>query len=922
MPVGVVFPRNTAEVSGGVEIAVRNKIPLLPRGGGSSLAGQAIGNALIMDFSRYMDKVIDIKIDEGVACVQPGVVLGNLNSVLAPMGMMFGPDPASADRATIGGVIGNNSTGAHSIVYGMTHDHVRSLEIVLSDSSLVEFGPIESGLGDAIKKGEKAGRLYGAVSGILNRYRNQISTRYPKTFRHVAGYNLHVLAGQKILNLASLIVGSEGTLGIITEAELALVQMPKEKGLAMVHFSDLRSALEAVPEILRSEPSAVEVLDKMLLDLTREKREYRGLLDFVEGDPEVVLLVEYSGENKRAILAGINELKQILWKAGHRDSVVVVIDPNQQARVWYVRKVGLGILMSVQGDEKPVPFIEDAAVPVEHLADYISEIKRFCHSLGVNRVAMYAHASAGCIHVRPLVNLKTGSGINQMRQIAEKSLELVVLYSGTTSGEHGDGIVRAEFLETLYGADLVNAFQEVKISFDPDNLMNPGKVIDPPKMDDDNLLRYGVKYETPLAIEPPIFQYREQVSFGQAIEMCNGAGVCRKLTSGVMCPSFRGTRDETHSTRGRANALRVAMMGFLGDGGMASRELYDVLDLCLSCQACRSECPSSVDVAKLKAEFLNNYYKDHGVPFKANVFGRIAEINRLGYPWRRLVNLGLENKSKLLSTLLGIEPSRELPKFSTQTFSSWYRNKNKGSQQDRRVVFFHDTFMEYNYPEIGKAAIGVLEQVGFEVILLENKKCCGRPAISKGLLGEARRLAEHNIKLLVPYAKQGIPIIGCEPSCLTTLAHEYPDLVPNEDAQIVSEMTMLIEDILVSSIEAGKFSLQFDQRDRRVLYHGHCHQKAEFGTGATVKLLQSIPGCKVEEIDAGCCGMAGSFGYEREHYQLSIKLAEEKLAPAIRSADQDVIVCASGTSCREQIKHVTGRVALHPIEVLYQAIRE
>jgi Fe-S oxidoreductase/FAD/FMN-containing dehydrogenase len=826
----------------------------------------------------------------------------------------------------MGGIIGNNATGAHSIVYGMTCDHTLAVDAVLSDGSRARFDAFDAdGWQARGKRPGLEGAIYRAIPGILERSAGQIAARYPRTFRHVAGYNLHKLVAADHPNLASLLVGSEGTLGITIEATLNCVRPPGLKRLALVHFSELRAALEAVPVMLKSDPSAIELLDRMLLGLTRDKIEYRRLLTFVEGDPEIVLIVEYAGEAEGELDAGITRLREKLAQINHRDPVVIVSDPVQQANVWFVRKVGLGILMSVRGDAKPIPFIEDAAVPVEHLADYITQIVDVAHQAGVERVAMYAHASAGCIHVRPLIDLKTADGVRQLHEIGQGSLGLVLKYGGTISGEHGQGFSRSEFSEPFFGPELVQAFREVKAAFDPAGIMNPGKIIDAPRMNDESLLRMGTGYAVPLAPPATRYDFESDGGFARAVEMCNGAGVCRKLGQGVMCPTFMVTRDETHSTRGRANALRSAMMGLLGPEGMTSRELYRVMELCLSCKACKNECPSVVDMAKLKAEFLYGYYREHGTPLRARLLGRIAALNRLGQPFWPLTNALLAGPGRWALTALGVHPERPLPRLAPQTFTQWYRQHK--SQQNRAapasqkpVVLFHDTFMQHNDPQIGQAAVKVLEAAGYDVIVLEQKKCCGRPAMSKGMLDEAARLAKHNIALLAPYAEQGIPIVGCEPSCVAALVDEYPDLVPGPQARAAAGMSMMIETFLAQESEAGRLKLRFDSAPRKVLLHGHCHQKALFSTAGTHAMLKLIPNCAVEEVESGCCGMAGAFGYETEHYEMSIALSEMYLAPTVRSASPETIIAAPGTSCREQIAHTTNRRALHPIEVLAAAL--
>ncbi|MCC6905463.1 MAG: FAD-binding protein, partial [Anaerolineae bacterium] len=780
MPVGVAFPRHAEEIAAAMEIAARHGVPVLPRGGGSSLSGQAIGHALILDTSRYMRAIEHVDTEARTVIVEPGVILGVLNRFLRGYGLTFGPDPASAERAAIGGVVANNATGAHSIVYGMTSDHVLELDAILADGSMARFDALngDTWAGRAKRPGLE-GTIYREVGSILERYQSAIASDTPATWRNVAGYNLRALAGQDAPNMARLLAGSEGTLAVITRATLNLVSLPKRRRLALVHFSDVRASLDAVPPMLESGTTAIELLDKMLLDLARANPEYRHLLTFVEGDPAIIQVVEFSGDTDAELEAGVERLKVILRRIGHHDPLVVLSDPRQQANVWAVRKVGLGIFQSMRGDPKPVAFIEDAAVPVESLGEYITELFEVCREAGVDRVGMYAHASAGCLHVRPVVNLKTAEGLRQMRRIAEGSLRLVKSVRGTISSEHGDGMVRGEFLPDLLGADLMQACREVKRAFDPHHRMNPGKIIDAPRMDDERLLRYGTAYSVPLAPLDTRLSFASDGGFAGAVEMCNGAGVCRKVEDGVMCPSYMVTLDEAHSTRGRANALRAAMTGALGPEGMTSPELYDVMSLCLSCKACKAECPSSVDVAKLKTEFLYRYQKKHGVPLRSWVFANIALLNRLVQPFAPLANLMLTGPLKWGVTLLGVHRERSLPRYTLQPFSAWfrrYRRTHPAPQNGREVVLFHDTFMQHNDPQIGQAAVKVLEAGGYTVHVLENHPCCGRPAVSKGMLDLARRLAEQNIRLLAPYAERGIPIVGCEPSCMAMLVDEYPDL--------------------------------------------------------------------------------------------------------------------------------------------------
>jgi FAD/FMN-containing dehydrogenase/Fe-S oxidoreductase len=916
MPIAVVWPKTSSDVCHVLDIARKHQVPVLPRGSGSSLAGQAIGEAIILDFSRHMDRVLEICPEEMWVKVEPGVVLGSLNHRLLSHRVMFGPDPASADRATIGGVIGNNAAGAHSILYGMSHDHLLECEVVLSDSNLVRFeGMDQTTLEQRGKKNTLEGKILRGIQEITQTYQREIQDRYPKTFRNVAGYNLNIITQQKKFNPSVMMAGSEGTLGIITSTKLNLVPVPAQKVLYLVHFEDLRAALECVPQILESRPSAVELIDQTLIRLARENPAYQSLLDSILGDPAAVLAVEYQGEQVLDIKGKETNLSTF-------GPVVPLPDPSQQTKLWTARKVGLGILLSKRGDAKPTTFIEDAAVPVEHLADYAIEIKRFGEEIGVGNTAFYAHASAGLLHIRPVVSLKDQRGLEQMRLLAEKSLELILKYGGTVTGEHGEGLLRGEFSQRQYGPVLTNAFKQVKELYDPEYLLNPGKIVNPPRMDQDELLRYGLKYSAKYIPDKTLLSFKEDQGFDRAIEMCNGAGVCRQLDDGVMCPSFKATRDESHSTRGRSNMLRAAISGKLGEKGLTSQELFQVLDLCLSCQACASECPSAVDMSKLKAEFTHQYYQEHGVPFRSWFFSHIAEISRFAQPFARLINPILKSPLKQLLPIIGIHPGRQMPDFTRERFTTWYHKQPDRSPQEGNngVVFFYDTFLEYNYPQIGQAVAKIFQKAGIDLIVLQEKADSGRPAYSKGLLKKSRRLAQKNIDLLSPYAEKGIPILGCEPTVIVMINKEYRDLLPGAKADLVARSSMLIEEYLLQELSAGRIEFSFDQQIRNVLYHGHCQQKAHFGTGSTVNLLKKIPYCEINEIQSTCCGMAGAFGYEKEHYQLSLEIAELGLAPQIRQSLPETIICASGTSCREQILHTTDREALHPLQVFADAL--
>ncbi len=923
-PIGVVFPRTADEVTAVHSIATRHGVPLLPRGAGSSLAGQTVGHALVMDCSRYMRGVVGINAEARTVRVQPGMVLGHLNRQVASLGLMFGPDPASSDRATIGGCLGNNATGMRSILYGMFGDHVRSVDVVLADGTRLQLGADTAA--HPVKERVEAG-----IREIVTANADEIVRRYPKTWRTVSGYALNKLDPQRI-DLAQLFAGAEGTLGTVVEVELGLVDRPPMTRIALVHYGEMRAALEAVPSMLEVEPSAIELMDKMLLDMTRAHPEFSRMLTFVEGDPEAVLAVEFFGSSAAELAGKVERLRECLRAGGHHEAVVVAETAAQMANVMNVRKAGLGLLMSMRGDHKPIELIEDAAVPVEHLADYVDGVREIVSSNGAT-MAVYAHASAGCLHIRPLLNLKSVEGLRQYRAIGSAVVDLVMSYGGTTSGEHGEGLLRGEFSARLFGPQLTEAFRQVKAAFDPQGLMNPGKVVDVGPMDNPAILRYGPAYTLPYAPEKTRLDWSADEGFAGAVEMCNGAGVCRKEGSGVMCPSFMATRDEADSTRARANALRLAMMGRLGPDGLADSRVKDVLDLCLSCKACKAECPSLVDMARLKAEFTAAYYDVHGIPLRAWIFGHIHRLNRLGSLMPGAANLVLKSAvGRWAFSRLGVSTQRQFPLLARERFSVWYKKQGKTIRPEvaadgyRLPILIADTYTEYNIPRLGQAVVRIAGAMGLALKVWGRREidCCGRPLISKGLLDDARWLATRNVKRMASAVARGERFMLIEPSCAAAFRDEYPDLVPGklrDDARRVAGAVITVEEWIAEAAERGLLTPeQFDSTPCEVVLHGHCYQRALWGTNAAHRALGLIPNCTVSELDDGCCGVAGSFGFEAEHYDLSMAIGEQRLLPGVRAAEQAIIV-ASGVSCREQIEHGTGREALHPVEVLAARLR-
>jgi FAD/FMN-containing dehydrogenase/Fe-S oxidoreductase len=920
-PLGVIIPRTHDDVAAAVTLACRSKLPLLPRGGGTSLAGQTVGSAFVIDFTKYMNRILEVNPEERYARVQPGVVLDQLNAGLKGTGLWFGPDVSTSNRATIGGMIGNNSCGARSIIYGLTVDHVRELRLLLANGEEACF----AGLSDDEWRGRCArdsfeGAVYRVVDRLALENRDEIRARYPKILRHVGGYNLDRFSNGGAKNLCSLIVGSEGTLASYSEAVINLVPTPKYKALGIVHFDDLIAAMDAVEEILQLEPVAIELADKTMLDLTRKQPAYARKMTFVEGDPAAILIVEFYGTSQEEVRNGLQRLEQRMQRTGTAACVVAADTPEAQANVWTIRKAGLGMLSSIRGDVKPIAFVEDTAVPPRHLGQYVARFRQILERHETS-AGFYGHASVGCLHIRPFLNIKEPAQVRSMVEIATAVKDLVVEYGGAMSSEHGDGLARSHWNRELFGDRLYAAFKEIKSAFDPSGIMNPGKIVDSPPMTS------NLRYEAGRS-EPEVKTYMDfdrEGGLAGAVEQCTGLGACRKAEEGTMCPSYRATRDEEHSTRGRANALRAALTGRLPHEGFTSHRMFEALDLCLECKACKTECEANVDMAKLKYEFLAHYNARHGVPLRARLFGSIAALSRVGSASAPVSNwiLGSPLFRHTVQRALGITPRRRLPAFSAQPFTRWLRSHTipKPAHARTKVVFFTDTFANYNEPASARAALKLLESTGAE-IAVPAVVCCGRPMISKGLLAQARANAEKNVAALIPYVEDGAWIVGCEPSCLMTLRDEYPDLLRSGASRKVAAHVLLLEEFLVRQLDEGLWKPGFKSAERTVLLHGHCHQKSLVGTAPSVRLLRMPPGFRVTEIASGCCGMAGSFGYEREHYALSMQIGELSLFPSIRKAPVEAEIVAAGISCRQQILHATGRKARHLAEVLAEALAD
>ena len=885
-PIGIVVPRSEEAARMAIAVAAEEGVPILPRGAGSSQCGQAVGAALVIDHTKYLNRILEI--DGECAVVQPGVVLDALNAALRPKGLWFPVDVSTSAQATLGGMAGNNSCGSRSIAYGNMVHNVRAIEACTVSGERWKFGPMDDAGGPPAYRD-----FLSRLKNLYARERAEIEARFPKVLRKVAGYNLEHL-GPPHANAAHLLVGSEGTLAYSERLHLKLSRIPPRRALGVCHFPKFYTAMDFAQHIVKLGPSAVELVDRTMIGLAREIGAFRKTVDaFIRGEPDAILLVEFSGEDDPA--PRLKRLVELMADLGLPGSVVEVTDAAQQRDIWEVRKAGLNIMMSMKGDGKPVSFIEDCAVPLEHLAEYTHRLTQVFEKHGT-RGTWYAHASVGTLHVRPVLDMRR-DGARKMRAIAEEACAMVKEFKGAYSGEHGDGLVRSEWIAPFFGPRLTAVLGEIKSWLDPKGLMNPGKIVDPPKMDSRELFRFKPGYET--RVSPTALDWSEWGGYDKAVEMCNNNGHCRKFDAGTMCPSYRATRDEMHLTRGRANTLRLALSGQLGDeGGQAVKE---ALELCVSCKGCKRECPTGVDMARMKIEFLAQYRKTHAPSLRERA---VAYLPRYA-PWAaRLAPLS-NLFARMTKSMLGFAAARDLPRWRTDVFPAIER-------PDADVVLFVDTFNRYFEPENARSALNVLEAAGYRVHA-PGAICCGRTFLSVGLVDEAKREARRFVQTLRPYAERGVPIVGLEPSCLFSLRDEFGGLLPQGDA--LAGNAFLFEEFLARDLSR----LQLRETKQKVLLHGHCHQKAFDAMPAVEKVLRSVPGVEVSNVQTSCCGMAGSFGYEAEHYDASMKMAELALLPAVRNAP-DAVLVADGTSCRAQIAHGSGRPALHVARFLESAL--
>ncbi|NUO01352.1 MAG: FAD-binding protein [Saprospiraceae bacterium] len=940
LPLAVAYPMDGEDLKTLVRFAREHHIPLIPRTAGTSLAGQCVGQGIVVDTSRHMNAILEVNREARWVRVQPGVIRDELNAFLKPHGLFFGPNTSTANRCMIGGMTGNNSCGTTSIKYGTTRDHVLELKTVLSDGTEALFGPLSREAFFQKQEGTHLeNRLYRQIYEALSspERRQAIVENYPKPsiHRRNTGYAIDVLLQSEVFtpggepfNFCKLLCGSEGTLALTTEIKLFLDPLPPaEEVLVCAHFNTLDEALQGTLVAMRHAPFGCELMDKFVMDCTKENREQQKNRFFLEGDPGAILIIEFRADAREEATSLAEAMIQDLKQEGFGYAFPKIYPPDS-ARVWALRAAGFGVLSHVKGDAKPLEFVEDTAVALEDLPAYIAEFRALMAEFGQQAV-YYAHAGAGELHLRPTVNLKTRDGVQQLRDIAAASARLVKKYQGSLSGEHGDGRVRGEFLPLMIGDDNYALLQRIKQTWDPKNLFNPGKIVDAPPMNES--LRY--LQDVPAPEIETIFDFSATDGILKMAEKCSGSGDCRKLahvSGGVMCPSYMATRNEKDTTRARANALREFLTRSQnGENRFAHTALHEVMDLCLSCKGCTSECPSNVDMATLKAEFLHQYYQSKGIPLRARVFGNIGRINGLAARIPAISNFvqGNSLSGGMLKRLLGIAPSRSLPRVESP-LRAWFQKRvghqKSGNSKSKGVLyFFCDEFTNYNDTSVGKKAIKLLMRLGYEVRMPEHGHS-GRAQLSKGLLKDARELARQNVAIFKNLVSAEAPLIGIEPSAILSFRDEYPKLVAAEDreaAKALGQHALLLEEFILREAEKGNITPdQFTDNPRHISLHGHCHQKALADVRASAWVLALPQNYQVEIIPSGCCGMAGSFGYEAEHYQVSMQIGSLVLFPAIQKLGTEVTIAAPGTSCRHQILDGTGRRALHPAEILWEAL--
>jgi FAD/FMN-containing dehydrogenase/Fe-S oxidoreductase len=930
LPVAVAVPKHTKDIQELISFAGTNKLSLIPRAAGTSLAGQCVGNGIVVDISKYMNQILEINTNENWVRVQPGVIRDELNIFLKSFGLFFGPNTSTANRCMIGGMVGNNSCGSTSIVYGSTRKHVLELKTILSDGSEVVFNTLSENQFEEKRKGYSLeSQLYQQIFKELSNpeTQNEILKEYPKSSvkRRNTGYAVDALLKSSVFsksdesfNFCKLLCGSEGTLAFTTEIKLNLVQLPKPKDVVIAaHFNSIDESLKATVIAMKHNPTACELMDKTILDCTKDNIEQQKNRFFLEGDPAVILMIEFRSDTLQVSVELSNNLINEL-KENNLGYAFPVISGNETEKIWNLRKAGLGLLANIPGDKKAVACIEDTAVNVDELPEYISEFSALMK--GFNQEAVYyAHAGAGELHLRPLLDLKKSEDVKLFRDISEASAKLVKKYKGSLSGEHGDGRVRSEFIPIAIGNENYNLLKRIKHTWDANSIFNPGKIVEAQPMD--TSLRYEPDIKTK-EIET-VFNFDETGGLLQTVEKCNGSGDCRKLNfaGGTMCPSYRATLDEKDTTRGRANVLREFLTQNVKDNPFNHPEIKTVMDLCLSCKGCKSECPSNVDMATLKAEFLHQYYKSNPIPLRSKLIANNAKLNGIASKFYGFHNFLI--KQNWFKSALGIAKKRSLPKLHSKTLRQWF-SKYKQYLYDRKVYLFCDEYTNYYDVELGVKSVKLLNALGYKVEMIKHDES-GRAYISKGFLNQAKKIAINNVNTFKDIISNYTPLIGIEPSAILGFRDEYPNLVASNEKVIalrLSKNVLLIDEFISNEIDKGNItSSLFTSEAKDIVLHGHCHQKALSSLSHTEKLLSLPLNFSVTTIESGCCGMAGSFGYEKEHFELSNKIGEMVLFPAIRQIKNTTLIAASGTSCRHQIKDGTKKTAVHPVEILYDALK-
>jgi len=921
-PLGIVIPKDTDDIIKTLEIAYKYAIPVTARGAATGITGSCLGQGLIIDLSKYMNKILEINIDEEYAICEPGVVQDRLNEALSPFGYRLGPETSTGNRATIGGMVANNAAGSHSLIYGCMVDHVKEMELALAGGEILTFKSIDKEewrKKRLLKTSE--GMIYNQIYRILNHHRKSIEEKFPKIPRHVSGYNLDKLLNASSLNLCQLIAGSEGTLGISTKIKIKIVRKTQFTGACILHLNDMITALNFTEAMLAHSPIALEMIDNKIIEAARLSLSVSTKLNWLLGDPHAIFIAEFEGDTPQLLETKLVNFATDMKKMNFSYAQVLMKDSKQTAAVWEVRKAGLGLLLSKREYSRAIAFIEDISIAPNKLANFMKDFCDYMQSIG-KEAGIYGHIGSGCMHIRPYIDLRKKEELTKMEEILNTVSTLMLSYGGAMSGEHGDGLIRSWLNEKMFGQDLYSAFQELKVAFDPLNLMNPGKIVN------------GPSWKKNLRMDPAIQQvhiptfldFSQEGGFELAADLCNGNGQCRKKEN-IMCPSFQASDDEYHSTRARAQSLRSIINGKLPLEELTGSDLLDVLDLCIECKGCKKECPSQVDMAKMKSEILHQYQEKHGYGWRNYFFASLHLMNRLCSPFSKIFNrLAKTNLSKMLLGWIGISPQRTLPKFAHKRFSTWFKQQTQ-LRQTKKVVLFNDTFTEFNEPEIGKSAFKVFGSLGYEVILVDNF-CCGRPFISKGFLKEAKKNAFQAIDKLnqVLSEDKSMLMVVLEPSCLSAFRDDYKGLLGSTH-EILNQLIPKIlsfEEFLQKHLNEGRLPAEFNlkSKEQEIWVHGHCHQKSLIGNAPTLEVLRSIKNFKVHEIESGCCGMAGSFGYEKEHFNFSMKIAELKLLPKIRTLLSDHIIVASGISCRSQIQDGVQRKAFHLAEVIARQIRQ